>query len=190
MSDYIESTTESLETLISELSLNPSLFLKNPDVDFTRNRKIDFKTLVGITMNSGGCTMSKKLLDFFDFSLNTPSVSAYTQQRSKVLSEAFEFIFHEFYSNNQGQGKRYEGYQLLACDGSNLTIATNPKDAETVWKATEKKRFRSKMMNIILNKISFKLLSSNQYLNLMTLCICTLLFAYNHTKFYFSNKFC
>ena len=35
-------------------------------------------------MNSGGATMSKELLDFFDFNKNTPSVSAFTQQRSKV----------------------------------------------------------------------------------------------------------
>ncbi len=32
-------------------------------------------------MNSGGATMSKELLDFFDFNKNTPSVSAFTQQR-------------------------------------------------------------------------------------------------------------
>ena len=89
MSDFIESTTKSLETVISDLTDNPSLFLRNPSADFSRNRKIDFKTLIGITMNSGSCTMSKELLDFFDFNVNAPTVSAYTQQRSKVLPEAF-----------------------------------------------------------------------------------------------------
>ena len=59
MSTYIESVTQSLLKQISDLAKNPSLFLKNPDVDFSRNRKINFKTLVGITMNSGGETMSK-----------------------------------------------------------------------------------------------------------------------------------
>ena len=38
--------------------------------------------------------MSKELLDFFDFNKNTPSVSAFTQQRSKVLPEAFEYLFN------------------------------------------------------------------------------------------------
>ncbi|MCH1982518.1 IS4 family transposase [Ruminococcus sp. OA3] len=137
MSDFIESTTKSLETLISELATNPSLFLRNPSVDFTRNRKIDFKTLVGITMNSGGCTMNKELLDFFDFDVNTPTVSAYTQQRSKVLPEAFEFLFQEFNVQNQRIQNLYEGYQLLACDGCNLSIATNPKDSETAWKQNQ-----------------------------------------------------
>lgn len=134
MKHYIDTVTSSLKTIISELSQNPSLFLKNPKTDFSRKRKIDFKTLVGITMNSGGCTMSKELLDYFDFNVNTPTVSAYTQQRSKVLPEAFEFIFHEFTKNNINNRRLYEGYQLLACDGSNLSIATNASDAETAWK--------------------------------------------------------
>ena len=87
MSHYIEKVTVSLENLISELARNPSLFLKNPDTDFSRNRKINFKTCVGITMNSGGCTLNKELLDFFDFDVNAPTVSAYTQQRAKILPE-------------------------------------------------------------------------------------------------------
>ena len=90
MSHYIEKVTVSLENLISELARNPSLFLKNPDTDFSRNRKINFKTCVGITMNSGGCTLNKELLDFFDFDVNAPTVSAYTQQRAKILPEGLQ----------------------------------------------------------------------------------------------------
>ena len=54
MNHYIENVTVSLENLISDLAENPSLFLKNPDTDFSRNRKINFKTCVGFTKNSGG----------------------------------------------------------------------------------------------------------------------------------------
>ena len=45
-------------------------------------------------------TMSKELLDFFDFNKNTPSVSAVTQQRSKVLPEACEYLFKSFTDDN------------------------------------------------------------------------------------------
>ena len=62
MSKYIQDITVSLQKIISDLSENPSLFLRNPEVDFSRNRKIDFKTFVGITLNSGGCTM--KIIQF------------------------------------------------------------------------------------------------------------------------------
>lgn len=133
MSKYIKNVTDSLTRLISELSENPTLFLTNPRTDFTRNRKIDFRKLVGITMNSGGCTMSKELLDYFDFDINTPSVSAYTQQRSKVLPEAFEYLFHSFTQECMTSANTFKGYRLVACDGSNLTIATNPDDPETAY---------------------------------------------------------
>ena len=137
MSKYINKVTNSLTKLISEISENPSLFVKKPKTDFTRNRKINFKKFIGITMNSGGGTMSKELLDYFDFDVNTPSVSAYTQQRSKVLPEAFEFLFNSFTQENMSSTNNYRGYRLIACDGSNLTIATNPKDAETAYKSNQ-----------------------------------------------------
>lgn len=137
MSEYINKVTNSLTKLISEISENPSLFVKNPKTDFTRNRKINFKKFIGITMNSGGGTMSKELLDYFDFGVDTPSVSAYTQQRSKVLPEAFEFLFNSFTQENMPSTNNYKGYRLIACDGSNLTIATNPNDAETAYKSNQ-----------------------------------------------------
>jgi hypothetical protein len=85
-------------------------------------------------MNSGGCTMNKELLDYFGFNLNTPTVSAYTQQRSKVLPEAFEFLFKEFTTIHYNKSNLYNGYHLLACDGSNLSIAKDTNDASTIWK--------------------------------------------------------
>lgn len=137
MSNYIEHVTDSLKKIISDLSEDPHRFLIHPDSDFTRNRKIDFKTFVGITMNSGGCTMSKELLDFFDFNVNTPTVSAYTQQRAKVLPDAFEHLFKTFTDRNVHKVRKYHGYRLIACDGSNLSIASNPNDTETAWKSNQ-----------------------------------------------------
>ena len=137
MSKYISTVTNSLTNLISEISENPSLFVRNPKTDFTRNRKINFKTFIGITTNSGGGTMNKELLDYFDFNANTPTVSAYTQQRSKVLPEVFEFLFKPFTKENLTHENNYKGYRLVACDGSNLTIATNPNDAETAYKSNQ-----------------------------------------------------
>ena len=137
MSNYINQVSDSLKNHISELANNPCLFLRNPNVDFSRKRKIDFKTFIGIMMNSGGATVSKELLDFFDFNKNTPSVSAFTQQRSKVLPEAFEYLFKSFTDDNLPTTNNYHGYRLIACDGSNLTIATNQKDPETFWERNQ-----------------------------------------------------
>lgn len=88
-------------------------------------------------MNSGGATMSKELLDYFDFDTNAPTVSAYTQQRSKVLPEAFEYLFNTFTKETMSKQKTFKGHRLIACDGSNLSIARNPNDADTVWKTNQ-----------------------------------------------------
>lgn len=136
-SHYIEKIKLSLQNSISQLAENPMLFLKNPCKDFTRNRKINFETFIKITMQSSGGSMNKELLDFFEFSTFTPSVSAYNQQRSKVLPEAFEFLFHEFTEANVPSNNLHKGYRLVACDGSNLTIASNPADAETCQKSNQ-----------------------------------------------------
>ena len=80
--------------------------------------------------------MNKEILDFFDFSTTAPSNSAYNQQRSKVLPEAFEFLFHEF-TSKLTLNSRFQGYRLIACDGSNISIASNPKDTETRIRANQ-----------------------------------------------------
>ena len=84
-------------------------------------------------MNSGGCTLNKELLDFFDFDVNAPTVSAYTQQRAKILPEAFEYLFHAFTKENAQAKNLYEGYQLLVCDGSTLAIAPSPKTTQKLF---------------------------------------------------------
>ena len=70
--------------------------------------------------------MGKELLDYFNFDTNTPTVSAYTQQRAKVLPEAFEYLFKSFTAANIRNTHNYRGFKLIACDGSNLSIAYNP----------------------------------------------------------------
>lgn len=127
---FISNTREILFNTIKKVEQCRSLFLLNPESDFTRKRKIDFETFIKMTLSMGGSSLKKELLDYFDFSADSPGVSAYNQQRAKVLPEAFEFLFHEF-TTSVNPNKLFNGYRLLACDGSNLTIPTNPNDMET-----------------------------------------------------------
>ena len=65
---------------------------------------------------------------------DSPSASAFNQQRNKLLPETFEFLFHEFNSRFPEE-KTYRGYRLLACDGSDLNISRNPKDTDTYFQS-------------------------------------------------------
>ena len=85
-----------------------------------------------LSMESG--SLKKELLDYFQCSVDTPSASAFCQQRNKLLLEAFQFLFYEFNSCFSFE-KKYKDYQLLACDGSDLNIARNPNDAGTYFQS-------------------------------------------------------
>ena len=79
--------------------------------------------------------MKDELLEYFDFSTETPSNSSFYRRRAQILPEAFEFLFREF-SNIVSGEKKYRGYRLLACDGSDLNIAHNPQDKSTYFQST------------------------------------------------------
>lgn len=141
---FIITTKKSLFDVIGKLEKDPSLFVKHPGKDFTRKRKLDFNTFMKITLGMSGRSMNKELLEYFNFATDVPSNSAYNQQRAKILPEAFEFLFHEFTSRLR-INHSFHGYRLVACDGSNLSIASNPNDSET--------RVKSNQFNVIANRL-------------------------------------
>jgi len=129
---YASSVKQNLFDIIHDMSLHPALFVNEPSVDFTRKRKLDFETFLKLTLTMEGGSMRKELLEYFKFDINAVTVSAYNQQRNKVLTEAFEFLFHEF-SDTIKNENFYNGYRLIACDGSDVNIAHNPKDEDTYF---------------------------------------------------------
>jgi hypothetical protein len=78
----------------------------------------------------GGNSIYKELLESQGYDENTATTSAFIQQRDKILPFAFESLFHEF-TQSYSDIKKYRGYRLLAVDGSDLRIATNPDDPDT-----------------------------------------------------------
>lgn len=131
---FAEHVKNNLLSLIQQMAAVPWLFSKNPDTDFSRRRKLDFAATVQLILSMESASLKKELLDYFQFSVDTPSASAFNQQRTKLLLEAFQFLFYEFNSLVPFQ-KNYKGYQLLACDGSDLNIARNPKDTDTYFQS-------------------------------------------------------
>ncbi len=71
-------------------------------------------------------SLTNELIDIFDSSPEMPSASAFVQQRSKIKSEAFKAIFESFTSKIIH--KKSDTLRILAVDGSDVQIATNPDD--------------------------------------------------------------
>ena len=119
-----------LNKAISTVSNSPSLFVFNPETDFTRNRLLNFKTVIEtiICMESG--SLKDELFKLNDYSKDTPSVSAFVQARSKIKHDAFISIF-KIFNEKSRVSKTYKGYRLLAIDGSVLPIDNTFIDAQT-----------------------------------------------------------
>ncbi len=132
--NFSESVKQVLLGKIQEMATCPRSFVRNPDSDFTRKRKLDLETTIRclIAMESG--SLKKELLELFHYNLDTATASAFNQQREKILPEALEFLFREF-SKAFAQYQTYRGYRLLACDGTALNIARNSTDQETYFQS-------------------------------------------------------
>lgn len=115
---------------INKMAQCSSIFCESPDKDFTRHRKLDFETVMKhiICMESG--SLKDELLKFNDYSLETPTASAFVQARSKITVEAFKLLLDTF-NQKTHKDKLYKGYRLLAIDGSDLPIDNTFCDKET-----------------------------------------------------------
>ena len=60
-----------------------------------------------------------------------PTKSAFVQQRNKIKPDAFKAIFDGF--TMKVIEKSLDELPLLAIDGTDLQIATNPADADTYY---------------------------------------------------------
>lgn len=99
-----------------------SLYCVSPK-DFTRNRKLPFEILIKFIIGMQGQSICKEIFDYFkDSEPMTPS--AFVQQRAKLKSDAFEYIFHEF-NNRCSDTMTTDGYRLYALDGSDLNVPSN-----------------------------------------------------------------
>ena len=136
---FLSNLKSTLDNCITELDEIHSMFCRNPESDFTRNRKLSFREYIQFMLQMQSKSVSNEILDFFEHSLSAPSKSAFTQQRYKLLPEGWNFLFHSFVNQCRTLSDNlYNGYRLLACDGSDVNISYNPADERTFIHEGEK----------------------------------------------------
>lgn len=120
---------QQLEDTIHSIASQPEVFAQSA-LDFSRNRKLSFETTIKIILSLGGKSLASELLTYFDFTLQTPTVSAFVQARSKIKHQAFEKLFYKTIPK-ANQAKTFKGYRLLAHDGSDINITYDKVDIES-----------------------------------------------------------
>lgn len=120
-----------LRQFFDSVIMNPlvrNYFTSSPS-DFIRTRKLPLQKIVGLLINLPKRSLSIELQSFFD-SIGASDLSctkgAFSLQRTKLNPIFFTYwnqllvqLFYHYYGNHV---KRWEGYILLAVDGSNMQL--------------------------------------------------------------------
>lgn len=120
-----ESIKTAFSDAVNQIAANISLYAVHPLKDFTRNRKIGAAALLSFLVSCGSSSTGLELLDFFGMVPDTPSASAFSQQRAKLKPDALEAVFHQFNSSVLALENNSE-YRFLAADGSTFTFFSKP----------------------------------------------------------------
>ena len=127
-----EDVKQALYDAIQAITDYKWLYSVRPGRDNTRNRKFPFKKMLSSILAFRGGTLNREIMDFFGLDPTVGTSSAFIQQRAKILPEAFESLFR-YFVNKIDENKSYNGFRLLAVDGSDLQIAANPDDPDSYF---------------------------------------------------------
>lgn len=122
----------SLKRTIRSMAKSSDDFVKHPGKDFSRKSKLGFSKTMSFLLTTVGKSISNELLELYSSSPNTPTASAFIQQRDKLKSNALEALFHRFSKANI-PNSTFHGYRLLAVDGSSLRCPPNPKELDSYF---------------------------------------------------------
>lgn len=130
----IKSVKKLLMSEIQKVASNISEYCQNPESDFIRNRKLPVEVLLKGVIGMESKSLTNELIDLFHASPDMPTKSAFVQQRNKLKPEAFKAVFDGF---NYEIGNAFsDELKILAVDGSDVQIATNPKDEDSYFPGT------------------------------------------------------
>ena len=137
MNKHAKTIKNRLESIIKDITENSHLYVKNPEKDFTRNRKLSFEEVFKILLSIGGNSLKIELMEYFSYDVEKiTTTSAFIQQREKIKLEAFQELFERFTEQFE-KPKTHKGYRLLAVDGSSFCISRNSNDEKTYIKNGE-----------------------------------------------------
>lgn len=125
----VQSVDSALDQAIDFVTSNIDCYSTNPGFDFTRNRSLPADRLIRLLIQMQSKSLRSELCDFF-LKDSPPTASALCQQRAKLDPKAMDRVFHLF-SDTAPINNTWNGYQILACDGSDINIPYNPSDTDT-----------------------------------------------------------
>lgn len=125
---------------IKKITLNKDTYVQNPGKDFTRNRKITFSDVLSNSVSMEAGSIRSELLEYFSYKTDTPTASAFIQQRDKISHLAFKDLFYSFYKALL-YNEDPDQFHFFAVDGSKVNIPTvNDPNEDFTYFSREEQR--------------------------------------------------
>lgn len=115
---------------IDDMICQPDLYAKDPARDFTRNRKFPIRNVLLFQIGMERDTMNRELLKYFNYAIDTPSASAFYQQRRKLHPDTFRILFKRFNSHFKPTLLKQK-YVPIAVDGTAFNMFRDPTNMDT-----------------------------------------------------------
>ena len=140
---------DKLDIIIDYMDKHKELFVKNPEKDFVRNRKVNFKDIIRIVLSMKGESVDRELYDYFGGDIESIyKANVFYSQRERIKEDTFEFLFDMFNLVDKGE-KTYKGYRLFAVDGSEIGF---PSENTEISEDYESDLFNLNVTYDLLNK--------------------------------------
>lgn len=153
--NYKENNLNNFRNIINSKEIIEKARIKKEN--FTRNRKVTVKDLVCYQLNKKGLSSKMELEKFVEeYNIKDISTPGMLKQRQKLNAEVFKYLNDEsmklFYNNHKDEVKTYNGYLVMAIDGSDFEIPNTKSNKEDyrspIMKGTGKISARAKISSI------------------------------------------
>ena len=142
-----------LKLAVENIVANKDKYVKNPGVDFTRERKLTLNTMLYLLLSMGDNSLKKELFNFSEIMKIDVTSSAFIQQRKKIKPEALQSIFYQFNTTIRRQ-KTFHGYRIMAADGSAISMARNPNSETYIHPSNHPNGYNQYQLNALYDLLT------------------------------------
>lgn len=117
---YAQKVKKRYLTILNDIAKDRELYVKDPERDFTRKRKLSFQDTINTIVTYDAGSISRCIKRYIPKIDKTPTASAFLQQQKKLNLSAFQTLFYRF--NDPFPDKSLYGFHILAVDGTSVTV--------------------------------------------------------------------
>ena len=117
---YAQKVKKRYLTILNDMAKNRDSYVKNPEKDFTRKRKLSFQDTINTIVTYDAGSIGRCIKRYIPKVEKTPTTSAFLQQQKKLKLSAFETLFYRF--NDPFPDKTLHNLHILSVDEITILI--------------------------------------------------------------------